>query len=269
MNAKNQPVFPGVSAPSIDFEPVRDQRRATLLYVDVDLTSARSQAAGTALTLPIAGNSFYVDQDQTNVGFATVHFQDSVYAGVAPVYVTPGFIANVPFTQIVIENAAQASKRLRIFYGVDIDFQAGINAQVSITGGLALTQASITPHIEYGASYKSITAMAANTPDTVFAPGANTNGAIIWTADLHMSAVNNNTPGVLIAKASAPASIIDGDILVLSKWNVANVFSSSSNYFGFEGKLSHPIKVAAGKGVYYICSGAETAAARGVLYTLL
>lgn len=269
INAKDQPDFPGFVKPSIDFDPVRDQRRSTLLYLDVDLTNARSMAAGTALFLNIAGNSFYVDQDLVNVGNAVVHFQDTVTAGVAPVYVTPGFIAAVPFTQLVVENLAQAGKRLRIFYGVDIDFQAGINAQVSISGTInaALTQASIAPHIEYGSSFKSLSALAANTPETIFLPAANTNGIILWCAESYSNyATNTATLGAFVAKNAAPATINDGDIITLE-------FLSSGVGANWNARacLPAPIKIAAGLGLYYISTTANVAAtaARTVHWTVL
>lgn len=125
--------FPGFDKPSIDFGPVRDLRRATLFYYDIDLSTARAMSDNTALVLPLAGNSFYVDQSPTT-GAATIHFQDTnLNSSAAPVYVLPGFIAKVPFTQIMVENAAQAGKRLRIFYGVDVDFVGGMNATISIS----------------------------------------------------------------------------------------------------------------------------------------
>lgn len=126
-------IFPGFEKPSIDFGPVRDLRRATLFYYDIDLSAAHSMGDNTALVLPLAGNSFYVDQSPTT-GAATVHFQDTnLNSSAAPVYVLPGFIAKVPFTQIMVENAAQAGKRLRIFYGVDVDFVGGMNATISVS----------------------------------------------------------------------------------------------------------------------------------------
>lgn len=129
----NDPKFPGITKPSIDIQSLRDGRRSTLLHIDVDLSSARSVSAGSMLILEIAGNAFYVDQSPDN-GNATVHFQDTNLApGGAPVYVLPGFIARVPFTRILIENDAQAGKRLRIFYGIDVDFVAGMNASISLS----------------------------------------------------------------------------------------------------------------------------------------
>lgn len=264
-----QPIFPGISKPTSDFEAVRDMRRTQLFYYDVDLTNARSIGAGTMLILNLAGNSFYIDQDTNAVGYATVHFQDTnLGISPAPIYVGPGFIANIPFTQLLIENIAQAGKRLRIFYGVDVDFQAGVNAQVSINGTLnaVLTQASLTPHIEYAASYKSITNMAANTPDTIFTPAANANGAIVWRGEFSHRPLVNEPVAVFVSKNAAPANVIDGDVICC----VDNVGLLSAMYMGC-GKIETPIKIAAGKGLYYICTNGDggTAALRSCLYTLL
>lgn len=132
---KPQPIFPGFQKPATDMEAVRDGRRAPILYLDVPLDSVFSIATGNALVLPISGNSFYVDQDLSVVGNAYVHFQDiNLQNASVPLYVGAGFIANVPFTQLLVENkVAQAGKILRIVYGIDIDFQAGVNATIAIT----------------------------------------------------------------------------------------------------------------------------------------
>jgi len=119
--------------PSTDFSRVRDGREAIPLYIDVPLDTARSGSG--ALQLNIAGNSFYIDANP-NDGVAQVQFQDTSFdRASAPIYCGPGAIFKVPFTQISIENAAQAGKKIRIIYGVDIDFIAGsiatIQAQVS------------------------------------------------------------------------------------------------------------------------------------------
>ena len=133
-DVKPQPIFAGFQKPSIDMETVRDGRRAPLLYLEIPLDTVQTIANGNPVVLPISGNSFYVDQDPTDVGNATIHFQDTnLQRSSAPVYVGAGFIAKVPFTQILVEvKTAQAGKVLRIIYGVDIDFTAGVNATISI-----------------------------------------------------------------------------------------------------------------------------------------
>lgn len=137
------PVFPGIKKPSLDFSEVRDGRRASLFYYDVDLSVASSISAATALQINLSGNSIYIDNDQGNVGTATLHFQDTnLGASSAPVLVGPGFIAKVPFTQLLVENTAQPGKRLRIFYGTDVDFVPGTNYAVANTSTVGASPAN-------------------------------------------------------------------------------------------------------------------------------
>lgn len=257
--------------PSTDFNAVRDGRRSLPFWLDIDLTNARSIAAGSALAINIAGNSFYVDQDTTNVGNAIVHFQDTNLGNAsAPLFVSAGFIANVPFTQILIENAAQAGKRLRIFYGVDIDFQAGINASISISGTVNIGNAIASPAIvqdggkRYTNTFYASSALAAATAETIVAPGTNVNGIVVLTA----SADCFNAAGQLfslIAKTSAPVSVSDGDILAVGSFNGNSGGSMSSL------RLEAPIYVPPGKGLYFICLNADTTPVRSrqVVYRLL
>jgi hypothetical protein len=133
----NKNSYAGVlTSPKDNFTAVRDGRRSTPFYYDVDLSTARSAAAGTALSLNVAGNSFYVDANPTD-GYALVHFQDtSSDRAASPLYASPGAIFNIPFTQILIENVAQAGKRMRIVYGVDVDFQPGSVSQIALSGSV-------------------------------------------------------------------------------------------------------------------------------------
>lgn len=134
-DVKPQPIFAGFQKPSIDMEAVRDGRRAPLMYLDIPLDSTFTIAAGNPMILPLSGNSFYIDQDPSIVGNATVHFQDTnLQTASAPIFVGAGFIAKVPFTQLLIENkTAQAGKVLRVIYGTDVDFTAGVNATIAVT----------------------------------------------------------------------------------------------------------------------------------------
>lgn len=123
-------------APSTDFRAVRDGRNSQVFYVDIALDTARSAAAGTGLVLPISGNSFYCDANPTD-GNAFVHFQDTNFdRGPVPLYVSPGTIFNIPYTKILLENSAQPGKKIRIAYGIDVDFQPGSVAQISIAGNV-------------------------------------------------------------------------------------------------------------------------------------
>lgn len=257
---------PLLKTPSSDFAGIRDGRNSLPLYIDVDLAAARSIGSNSHLILNIAGNSFYSDADTTNGGNAVVHFQDTNLGNSsAPFFVSPGFIANVGFTQLLIENTAQAGKRVRIFYGVDIDFQAGVNSSIAINGSVSVISLP-NPRSTYGASYKSLTPTAALTPDTVFAPGANVNGAIVTTANFLSHNGGGPTFPSFVAKSSAPATSIDGDVIL----SPDNFTLLAGNYISC-GSLKTPIFIPAGKGLYYITGVAETAnySMRSVLYTLL
>lgn len=140
--------FKGMRGPKTDFEAVANELQTLPFYYDVDLTNARSIAAGTALLLPISGNVCYIDQ-VTSTGSARIAFQDNVFAGVTPITAFPGFIAKIPFTQLQIENDAQPNLRLRIIYGTDLDFTpaigAGVFGNISVVdGGKARTLAGLT-----------------------------------------------------------------------------------------------------------------------------
>lgn len=260
---------PLLKRPSTDFNGVRDGRNSLPLYIDIDLTLARSIGANTQLVIEIAANSFYADADTSNGGNATVHFQDTnLGSSSAPFFVSPGFIANVGFTKLLIENTAQVGKRLRIFYGVDIDFQAGVNSSISISGTVTVGNLAASPAnvsmsgYSFSTSYQSVTALAANTPDTVFLAAANTNGAIIY--DLGFC---NNSAGVpyssFVTKNGAPASVIDGTVILSN-----DMMDFGASLFG-AGSLKSPVKIPAGVGLYFICSAAEVSALRRAKYTLL
>lgn len=141
---KPQPIFAGFQKPSVDMEAVRDGRRAPLLYLDVPLDNVFTIANGNPLVLPISGNSFYIDQDTSIMGNGYVHFQDiNLQTASAPIFVGAGFIAKVPFTQLLVENkTAQAGKKLRIVYGTDVDFTAGVNATLTISSQAAIANSA-------------------------------------------------------------------------------------------------------------------------------
>jgi len=117
--------------------------------------------------------------------------------------------------------------------------------------------------IRYGASYKSNTNLAANTPETVFAPGSNVNGAYVWEAGF----VHSNAGGMgaaFLAKTSAPATVLDGDVVC----GMSGAAASGASNLNF-GQMPQPVFVPAGKGLYFISTNAENNANRHALFTLL
>lgn len=270
------PHFAGIVQPRSDFQAVRDGRRSFVLYYDVDLSVARSIAAATHITLNTAGNSFYADQaidlaGNNDGGVALVHFQDTDIApGGTPITVQPGAIFKIPFTQLLIENYAQPGKKLRIVYGIDLDFQPGATSNVNVAAvptplsssvliGAAQILAVSDKGYAYGASYTSLALLAANTPDAIFTPAANVNGAIVWDAKL-IASYAAAAVGVILAKAAAPANIGDGSVLAACYVNT-NIVQPVP--------LGRSVFLAAGLGLYRISNAAETFALAAARYTLL
>lgn len=260
MNQRDIPIFPGVNPPSTDFASVRDGRRARVFWYDVDLTNARSIAAGTALILPIAGNSFFSDQSPLQ-GNATVYFQDFTLTptDAPPIYIGPGFVGSVPFTTMLIENTAQPGKRLRFFYGVDVDFRPNLSGALAISGAVNSVPYGYQP----GVVYKSSTALAALTPETVFSPGSNLNGATVWACQAVTSAGAAQNIGAFVAKNAAPASLIDGNPIYYAN-------ATGAGNYSVPFALPNPVTIPPGQGLYYLAQLLEAGpVARFCAYSFL
>ena len=125
--------------------------------------------------------------------------------------------------------------------------------------------ATLKDVVRYGVSYKSVAAMAANTPETVFAPASNVDGAVIWDARFVTWNASASHQSGFLAKTSAPLGITDGDVIVSPDTSSGSAANST-----VLGKLLRPILIPAGKGLYYLTTVLEAAGAyRMVLYTLL
>lgn len=130
MSKKRQEFFPGIRTPSIDFDEVRDGRRAQPLFFDIDLSIART--AATSQPIKISGNTVFIDQKASS-GFCQLVFEDQYPTRPCAITVFPGFVARVPFTQITVLNEAQAAGTvMRVVYGTDIDFVPTTSAGVVI-----------------------------------------------------------------------------------------------------------------------------------------
>jgi len=236
--------FPGVRVPGTDFAAVRNQLRTRPQYYDVDLSAARSIAAQTGLILPLQGNTLYIDQ-RAGSGFAQVRFED-VSPNSTPITIYPGANFKIPFSQVAIENAAQPGLSLRLIYGTDLDLVPGTAGGspvivASPTSGLGLQ--TTDQGDAYGTSFVSVAARTANVPENVIAAVTNVNGYIIKRGQtLTMNNANYASLSVL-AKASAPTSVFDNDILALNR-----IFDKPDvNTFGSWAWIDRPLRVAAGK----------------------
>lgn len=114
-------------------------------------------------------------------------------------------------------------------------------------------------------SWTESTTHLANTATVIFLPSANTNGAIIHNIDY--LEFNSNIPtSAFLAKNAAPTAVIDGEILLLN----GPTAMAGATYVS-SGKLAKEVRIAAGKGFYYLSAPAVTGggATKGVRYTFL
>ena len=231
-------------APSTNFAAVRDGRNSQVFYVDIALDTARSAAAGTGLVLPISGNAFYCDANPSD-GNAYVHFQDTNFdRGPVPLYVSPGVIFNIPFTQVLIENTAQPGKKIRIAYGIDVDFQPGSVAQIAVTNAGGYTAVRPEQSTNF---WVDTSIVVANTALTVFTPAQNPNGVILLSAQSTEEYTTGFGLGAFIAHTSAPANVTTGEIMAILQYSGIITGARDANC-----SLNSPQFIAAGKGLYYI-----------------
>lgn len=115
--------------------------------------------------------------------------------------------------------------------------------------------------VKFASSYVSTTALALNTPETIFSAAANVNGAIVHAASVFSWSGNPVMGAVIIAATSAPASITGGIPIVFP--------SFTEGASGWCGALSEPIRLPPGYGLYAISNVADNSGRRASLYTLL
>ncbi len=119
----------------------------------------------------------------------------------------------------------------------------------SLTGNLAITGtvATLEDGMSYGAAFSNITLLAANVAVPIFTPASNINGAILHSSQFMSSNGTLFTNCVVITKNATPASVIDGDVILSSDFG-----NSGTGAVVCCASLKKPIKIAAGKGLYFI-----------------
>lgn len=172
----------------------------------------------------------------------------------------------VPFNRLELIDESGAPNTVTILLAPVEFVNQVFSGSVNIVGALALDAATMNgvqrPELPTN-NWNSLAAAAAGVPLTVFAPGANPNGAIVWAA----SATEVNAALIhmtFLAKASAPAGLVDGDVIASSVVAAIGANMHSNIY------LPAPQRIAAGLGLYYYPSANGAANyPRHVRYTLL
>ena len=160
---------------------------------------------------------------------------------------------------------SSVAQTVKIFVGDDEAIYNRLSGTVTINGGsltgINSTVKTVNDGAAPGSYYANNTVLAANSPVAVFLPAANVNGAVIYDARFY-SASGGFTLPALIAKNGAPASNIDGNVLLMAD-AVANTTTRE-----LCASLKNTIQIPAGLGLYFFSQVLETNGHRSVAYTL-
>ena len=160
----------------------------------------------------------------------------------------------------VIQITSSSAQTIRFAYGSGETGTRRSTGSVTVSGAvaldaatlLALEQINVRPEVQTG-NFGILGGYIANTPETVFTPGANANGAILLSADVGMfDSTNTGIFGIFtfLSKASPPTTVVDGSVLLSSK--IDNGFSTGLYQSG--ATLHAPQYIAPGQGLYFIGS---------------
>jgi hypothetical protein len=249
------PKWRGYEPPASDFERARTLLATPFQQWNLDLTNAGDQVLD-----GVSGDFLYVDTDPVSSnGVATLQLNVQQDAPVAPFYIQPGFAIAAVFKRIRVTWSAQPGKKLRLLFSTGERVVPANSAQVNIVNTVPVQDQGYT----YGVAFRSTTAMGvANTPENIWTAGANLAGAVVWDAEIAFENAVVHTFETLLAKATAPATVIDGDVILQVALPVANQPVNSQ-------KLQRPVRIAAGKRLDRIANVAEAFALAHVNYTLL
>lgn len=206
---------------------------------------------------PLAGDVIYLDRRSTGeIRFAL----DMAWAARFPL-ASNGGMKGIPYKQLLLEWDAQPGKFAYLWTGYAVELIPP-NQDISSIG--SITQPVTIASRVYGSSFVSGAALVSNTPVNVFAAASNADGVDLvgsLIATENGAASNANT--FLLANASAPATITDGDVIHGVRAKIVN----ASSVFGWS-ELALPIRIPSGKRLDFISSAAQSGVSLTALYTL-
>lgn len=224
-----------------------------------------AMVAGGSFQLPVSGSYFRILTATGNVSVI-----GDTFGKLGPINRGQG-LENSNYNRLVIKDESGSANAGTILVSESNFIDQTLYGSISLTGAvtldaatlLALEQVNVRPEASTG-NYKAQGAIAAGAPDTIFTPASNANGAILLSA--HSSSWGTNPSGfAFIAKASAPASNVDGEIFL----GAGAVATQASAQYGDAGILHSPQFVAAGLGLYYITFTAASPCHRAARFKLL
>ncbi len=213
-----------------------------------------------SVQIPAPNDNFIV---QASTG--TVSVRGDTF-GTLPNLVAGQGLKMVPFSRLELIDTSGAPNTVTILITPAEFVNQVFSGSVAIVGSLALDTATINglvrPPLPTN-TWSDSSTLVNNTPLTIFNAAANLNGAILWAAG-STDIASSNQRQTFVAKATAPASVFDGDVIVMSDVCQAAVDNALNC------RLYNPQRIAAGLGLYFISSVNGVAGyGRHARYTLL
>ena len=197
-----------------------------------------SIASGGTYTLPAMGDYFRI---QSSTGTLNVTVEG---AGTLPNLLSGQGIKNTPFQRLVLVNTSGALNTGTILIASEefVD-----NRTFGVNDLSAGTINTLRQPLTATGFFTAITPIAANTPDTIFSPGSNVNGAILLSASFGLTNATSFPVGGFITKTSAPTSVVDGtpNFASGSTALVASTYTAAA-------QMPCPQFIPAGQGLYFI-----------------
>lgn len=235
-----------------DFDRARSQIATPFQYIDIPLDVATANQV-----FNVSGDFLYIDPAYD--GAVTLELNNEYNDPAAPFFCQSGWALQAVFKKIKLSWKAQPGKKIRLMYSTGERVVPAFSAQISIGG----TVNTVSSGINAANWFKDHNPMTALNPVQVFSAASNTKGAVIHRASL--ITLGTGAPHVsMIAKATPPASSIDGNVM-LSPDNCTN----GTTYNSGGGKIETPLNIPAGLGLFFISQYAEQWGFRSCAYTLL
>lgn len=194
------------------------------------------------------------DYVHTSSKFETVRVTNGATAQSIRFYHGEGETGSNRFTGIVSGEVSLSAATLAALESTDLN--------PATIAALIAGKYNVRPEAQTG-FYNTVANLAANTPDAIFTPAANANGAILLdAAAMYQGAAF--VKGGFISKASAPATIDDGSPVAFL-CPATRIAGEMSGYV----KSETPKFIAAGQGLYFICDQTFVSSHRGCRFILL
>lgn len=169
--------------------------------------------------------------------------------GTLPDLLTGQGLENTPYKRLTFTDKTGAPNTVSVLCSGDLFIDNRTYGVVTVSNAIALDAASLNalnrPEL-YTASGSSVALLAANASEVVVAPGVNVAGVVVQHFEVIHQSPTGNVLGALLAKATAPASFVDGVPLV----GLRTVGVGAGTLY-YRADILKDVVVPAGLGVYW------------------